>query len=392
MTPSEVVEHAEALRPFATANDVRILDAIAEHGSLQAAAAALGVARSTLQANLRNLAKRGAMRGWSPEHDMTKVVPEPFVVRGTSTLYDEDGKPKLQWVKSRLDDQQVALAMRAAAEALAETLPRIEPVLPPYRTIERLLNCYTITDAHIGMLAWGKESGADWDLGIAEATLTRAFDEMVLRSPNARRCVIANLGDLLHSDSMTPVTPASGHVLDADSRFPKIVAAALRILRHMISRALLHHDEVTVLLAEGNHDTASSVWLRAMFSAIYETEPRVTVIDSPRPYYAVQHGRTMLAWHHGHLKKMEGLPLLLAAQFSEMWGATTKRYAHMGHLHHEHVKEFPGIKVVQHPTLAAKDAYAARGGWLSERQATSYTYHSEHGIVSSTVVTPEMLE
>lgn len=53
--------------------------------------------------------------------------------------------------------------------------------------------------------------------------------------------------------------------------------------------------------------------------------------------------------------------------------------------------EVPGITVHQHPTLAAKDAYAARGGWLSMRQATAITYHSTFGEVARNTVTPEML-
>jgi hypothetical protein len=49
------------------------------------------------------------------------------------------------------------------------------------------------------------------------------------------------------------------------------------------------------------------------------------------------------------------------------------------------------MKVVQHATLAARDAYAARGGWMSERQCTAYTYHTEYGQVCCNTVTPEML-
>ena len=49
------------------------------------------------------------------------------------------------------------------------------------------------------------------------------------------------------------------------------------------------------------------------------------------------------------------------------------------------------MTVTQHPTLAARDAYAARGGWIAERHVTSITYHSEFGLVARSIVTPEML-
>jgi hypothetical protein len=48
--------------------------------------------------------------------------------------------------------------------------------------------------------------------------------------------------------------------------------------------------------------------------------------------------------------------------------------------------------VIQHPTLAARDAYAARGGWISERAITAMTFHQEYGEVGTVTVSPEMLE
>lgn len=135
---------------------------------------------------------------------------------------------------------------------------------------------------------------------------------------------------------------------------------------------------------------SSSIWLRAMFSALYENEPRVRVIQSELPYYVYQHGKTMLAFHHGHLKKSEDLPLLFAAQFPKVWGETSKRVCHVGHRHHIEEKEHSGMTVIQHPTIAARDAYAARGGWFSERSATAITYHRDFGQVARNTVTPEM--
>ena len=203
--------------------------------------------------------------------------------------------------------------------------------------------------------------------------------------------VVAQLGDFLHADNINPVTPTSGHLLDADGRYSKVVQVAIRILRQVIKTALAKHKTVVVLMAEGNHDLSSSIWLREMFKAVYEKEPRVQVIDTPLPYYVLQHGSTMLSWHHGHLKKNDQLPLLFAAQFPEVWGKTTKRYVHTGHRHHIEEKEHSGMTVVQHPTLAARDAYAARGGWIAERRAVAITYHQKFGEVSRVSVSPEMV-
>jgi hypothetical protein len=276
--------------------------------------------------------------------------------------------------------------------ALCEELPVIAPVERIQENVSQdLLNLYTFTDYHMGMLAWHKEGGADWDLKIAEQMLWDAFRRMVDASPAAHTCVLNIQGDFLHSDGLLPVTPAHQHVLDQDGRFSKIVDVAIRVLRRLIAYALAKHEQVHLLIVEGNHDEASSIWLRRAFAAMYEEEPRLTVNDSELPYYVYQHGEVMLAFHHGHKLKNEQMPGLFAAQFASMWGATKKRYCHTGHRHHLDEKEYSGMVVTQHPTLSARDAYAARGGWISERAALAITYHQKSGQYARTYITPELL-
>lgn len=376
---------------FASVRQIEIIDAIKKHGGIRAACRAEGWHRSGISASLERLKIRAA-KSLPSHHDYTKQVPQGYAIKGVSQYIDKDGKVAGQWVKTNQDAQAQAEMMKAAVEAMCEEIAPVTKTLPPLATYGNLCNVYTLTDSHVGMLAWHKEGGADWDLGIAEKTLVGCFSQMVASSPNAETCVIAQLGDFMHYDSsLAPVTPQHGHVLDADGRMPKMVKVAIRILRTVIDLALAKHEKVVVLLAEGNHDMTSSVWLRAMFQALYENEPRVEVIDSELPYYTYQHGETMLGWHHGHLSKNEALPLLFAAQFPKMWGNTTKRYVHCGHRHHLHIKEHSGITIEQHPTLAARDAYAARGGWIAERQVTAITYSDKYGQVARNTVTPEMI-
>ncbi len=379
------------LKQFATDRQAQYLDAIGEHGSIRAAARHFGVDHKVVHRALAAVRKRAQLHGYSPEHHFTRPVPEMFLAKGVSTYFDKEGKPGGQWVKANIDEQKRFAAMQEAIAALCDEAPRQVPVAAPVLAHEELATVYTLTDSHVGMLAWHREAGEDWDLEIAERTLVGCFAAMIEASPAAAVGVVNQLGDFLHSDGLTPVTPTSGHVLDQDGRFSKVVEVAVRVLRSVITLALAKHPRVIVLMAEGNHDMASSVWLRVLFKALFENEPRVQVIDSPLPYYCVQHGTTMLAFHHGHLKKNDQLPLLFASQFAKVWGETTKRYCHTGHRHHAEEKEHSGMTVVQHPTLAARDAYAARGGWVAERQVTSITYHKRFGQVARHTVTPEML-
>lgn len=387
-------EITEALKKWATPEQARSIDAVIEAGgNMRAAARSLGLHHSTIQINLKRVQKIAAVAGYSPQHDMVHAAPEGFSVKGTSTNYNGDGVITQQWVKTRADDVARERIIREAFAAMGEDLPRLTPIPKPTRVdaSEPLCNLFTITDYHMGMLAWHKEGGDDWDLRIAEDTLYRFFESMLAGAPRARVAVINQLGDFLHQDGLRAETPTSGHLLDADGRFSKIVQAAIRSLRRIIDRALETHEEVHIIMAEGNHDIVSSIWLRCMFSALYENEPRVTVNDSELPYYAFRWGSTLLGFHHGHIAKNASLPAIFSAQFRREWGATDRCHIHTGHRHHVDFKEYPGAMVFQHPTMTARDAYAARGGWISERQGLCMTYHLKFGHVGTNVVTPDML-
>ncbi len=383
----------EALFEYCTVRQLEVLQAINKHKSIRAAAKALGINKNQAAQAVMFVRRKAALQGYSPEHDLTRKVAPGFQARGHSTLYRRgEPAPVLQWVKTKQDDAQREQIIRDAVAALMQDVPRVQPTaFDGGPTAHDLCTVYTLTDCHVGMKSWHKETGADWDLAIAESVLVGAFRMMVRASPKADTCVVSQLGDFLHFDSLIAETPGHRNPLDADSRYSKVVRVAINILRATVDEALQHHRTVTLLVCEGNHDLSGSVWLRQLFTILFEKEPRVTVIDSELPYYVIRHGNTMLGWHHGHLKKFDQLPGLFAASFPQDWGKTTKRYIHTGHLHSVHEKESNGVKLVQHPTLAARDAWAARGGWISERQITAITYSARYGEVARNTVTPEML-
>lgn len=362
------------------------VDALAEHGTQTAAATALGLSRSTLQHRLREAARKGLApghfnNGTAPGFNMAKVT----VQRNAA------GDIERTWERQSPDAADLQEALRAAVEAMAGDIIPAKSVPMPAITFADLLTLYTFTDYHVGALAWHKEGGADWDLAIAEDLGVKAMSALVEGAPKAHSAIVNIQGDFLHFDGLSAVTPTHGHLLDADGRFGKVVDVAIRLIRSLVAQALAKHDHVTLLIAEGNHDLASSLWLRKLFGALYEDEPRITVHDSELPFYAIQWGQQMLGFHHGHMKKNDQLPALFAAQFRQMWGQCNKVSIHTGHRHHKEVKEHTGAEVIQHPTLAARDAYAARGGWWSERKITAITYSRRFGEVGTVSVTPEML-
>jgi hypothetical protein len=382
----------EGLLDYATERQAEYIRAYWEHGSYSKAAAVFGVNQRNVELAFSRVKAKAARMGYAPDHDMIRTAPDGFKVKGVSTYYNADGKPTGQWVKTNADHARQEQIMREVVAAMVEDVKPVPAIAPPAHTLDRLMNAYIITDYHLGALAWGEETGADWDMAIAERLLVDWFGAAIAQSPNARVGVFAQLGDFLHFDGLSAVTPTSHHVLDADTRFQKLIRTAIRVIRHVIGMLLHKHERVVVLMAEGNHDLASSAWLRELFAALYAEEPRVEVITRPDPYYVVEHGRTSVFFHHGHKKKMESLETVFVAKFREVFGRTKYSYAHTGHLHHNVVKETNTMEIEQHRTLAAPDSHASRGGWISGRDAKVVTYHADLGKVGTIIVSADMLK
>ena len=364
------------------------VDAYEKHGTKAAAARALNIHVSTFN----NRYDQGVSRGYSPEHNMENIAPENWKVKKVSTLFGPDNEKKLQWIQTAPDAQQQQEALNAAIEAFKDEIPLCEPVLPPSDTVTDLLTVYPVGDHHMGCLAWGEETGGEnYDTEIAERLLCEAMGYLVDKAPPSKEAAILLLGDFLHFNSRKQETVNGGHGLDGDSRFQKVVRAAIRAIRHQVKVALEKHEIVRLIIELGNHDGDVMAILMEMFYAHFEGEPRVIVDRSPRNVHIFEFGKNLIATHHGDKIKMDKLPLVVATDWPEMWGHTKFRVVHTGHVHHDHIKEHPGLITESHGILAPKDEYAASGGWRSRQSMKVIIYHKEHGEVGRNTVTPEML-
>lgn len=347
-----------------------------------------GISDRVIRIRKAKLAKKGVGHG----RDVSHLVPDGYKIKGTSSLVDEFGNTKLQWVKTDTDAERQVELMKAIIEGMKSGITPVAPVKAVRaKRDDKLLNLYTVSDFHLGMLAWADESGDDWDMKIAEDLFSRWFDAAFQKAPDAGTGVINLLGDLAHFDSLDAVTPASGHVLDADTRYQKLVRYMIRMVRRVVDMALVKHKNVRLLIVQGNHDESGMIWLAEMFSTLYDNEPRVFVDTSPDVYKMVQHGKTTLFFTHGHKCRFEVVEPIMIAKFRKAFGESEYSYAHVGHLHHQKIVESRNMIVEQHRTLAAKDAYASRGGWMSGRSANVITYSAEYGEVARLTISPEML-
>jgi hypothetical protein len=385
MTPHEY----EALLPYATETQAKYVRALVANRTYKATAKACGVNESSVTIALKALRLSAARVDVEPHLGTTAA--EGFEIKGVSSYHKATEEKPAFWLKTSKDAAQQAQAIKVAIEAMMQDVPKARKIDPPKLTIENLASLYIITDYHIGMLAWAEETGAAWDTQIAEDMLFSWFEKAASLAPDSEVGIFGQLGDFLHFDGLDAVTPTNRHVLDADTRFDKLVRVAIRVTRRVINLLLTKHAKVHVIMAEGNHDLASSAWLRSIFYESYQDNPRVTVDRSPKPYYAFEWGITSLFFHHGHKKNFGVLDQAFTGMFPEIFGRTKFRYGHSGHLHHSQVKESGLMVMEQHRTLAAPDAHAARGAWISERSADVITYSKTCGQISRQTIPYKML-
>jgi hypothetical protein len=365
------------------AQDALIADLAEQLGSMNKAAAHLSVSRSAVQAACKRHQRRtGDFTGGipaSPERDGGA----PYIVKGVSTYFDAQGNQRGQWVKTRLDDEQRAALLRAAAEALAEPLRGMGPVtVAPDATIEALMTIYPMGDPHFGLHTWARETGEDFDLAEAERVTCAAIDRLVMLAPASAEATLLNLGDFFHMDDQRNVTPGSGHQLDADTRFVKVVQVGIKAMRWAVMRLLQKHARVRVRNVPGNHDPHASLALSVALDAYFESDPRVTVDMSPAKFTFQRFGKVLIGECHGDTAKAVDLPGVMMVDAREHISATEYWHWHCGHVHHDSLKEYQGVIVETHRTLAATDAWHRSKGYRSGRSMKAVTYHRDFGEVS----------
>lgn len=376
----------EYLRPYAyTLRQLEFLDALEDGSSVRQASDKLGIAYRNGFRLLQRLKASAARQGMAPENDMTKPVPDGFVVSGVSTYYNEEGQAIGQWVKSRLiESDKLAKLQEAIADSVAEYKGRYRPIKykRPKDVDEDIVLTIPIGDPHIGMYSWQEETGEDFDVDIAREDLLRAANKLLTIAPPSSKCVIINLGDFFHADNQSNQTSRSGHSLDVDSRWARVLKLGCMIMVDMIKLALAKHPKVEVINAIGNHDDHSSVMLAAFLDAYFSNEDRVTIQPTVSKFHYFKFGKCLVGVTHGDTVKHADLGELMAADRPEDWGATEHRYWYVGHIHHSRKSELLGCTVESFRTLAAKDAWHAAKGYRSGRDMNAIVLHKDFGEIA----------
>ncbi len=322
----------------------------------------------------------GARREGMSKEEILAAVPAGHRVKGLSTLLGEDGQVRAQWIKTdqaALDKRAVALE---ALSAIAHNWKGLaKPVPAPKCDTSRLMTLYPMGDPHIGMFSWEPETGAHFDLKIAERNACDAIDKLVAISPASDKAVLVNIGDFFHSDSRKNQTTA-GTPVDVDGRFAKVLGVGVRIMRYHIDRILTRHGECDVKTLGGNHDADTAAMLAICLSQFYENEPRVHVDISPAKFQNYVFGKSLFGFTHQDTCKIDDLGSIMAADWAQEWAACPHRYWFTGHIHHKTVTELRGNVICESlRTLASSDAWHRGKGYRSGRDMQAIVYDIELG-------------
>jgi hypothetical protein len=328
---------------------------------------------------------RSQWMGARPESERTEdiqaSIPTGHMLKGVSTLVDESGNVRAQWIKTnKRDEDRLAMALEALSTIADRWQGKHDPTPAPEYDTDRLLTMYPMGDPHIGMFAWEPETGAHFDLKIAERNACRAIDRLVELSPRSKSAILVNIGDFFHSDSRKNQTTA-GTPVDVDGRWAKVLAVGVRIMRYHIDRILTKHESASVFTLGGNHDADTSQMLAICLAQFYEREPRVHIQTSPAKFQKYRFGKTLLAFTHSDTVKLDALGEIMACDWPQDWAETSHRYWITGHIHHKTVTELRGCIVESLRTLASADAWHRGQGYRSERDMQSIVYDLDRGEV-----------
>jgi hypothetical protein len=353
-----------------TAKQQAAIDAVAAHASQREAARALGIDRTSL---------RDRLKGVDPA-----ILDSMRAVR-------TDLVPALAWAKTKAEDgtsysvllKPPQMEPENIAERIAAAfsgIPAAIPPAPPERAQDDLCTLWPLYDVHLGMHAWGRETGGhDYDLKLAENDLIGAFERLLAMVPFTAHAVLLIGGDFFHADDDTAQTPGHKHQLDVDGRVFKTIDTAIRALDFVIHRVLSKAAKVTVRVLRGNHDVHSHLYLTFALSERFRSCD-VVVEKDPRDLFMFQWGRASIFAHHGDKMKPQEMVMRLADQ-CPFWSATPHRYAYTGHKHRLAAERIGGVLWEQLDAFCPPDAYGST--WTGRRAFKAEVFHRHSGRVMS---------
>jgi hypothetical protein len=346
-----------------TKRQEEVLTAFNKHGNVSGTANELGIAERTVREHMLNIRRR------SNQHHSAG-----FGI--SAQMYDGDGNVRVTWVKAKKEQDELLLNLIIEQCEAYKGLVKLIPAPKSFK--KNLLNIIPMGDPHLGMRAWGNQTGSeDFNLKIAEKLMTNSVSKLISLAPPAETTIILNLGDFFHSDDGKATT--KGTPVDVDGQYGQILTLGISIMITCIELALQKSKYVVVKNLIGNHDEKTSLALAAALDCFFSKNKRVTIDTSNNHFWYYRFGNCLFGATHGDMCKLIDLPQILATDQKVSWGETEFRYWHTGHVHHDLVKDLRGVQVSTYKTMTPRDAWHSAKGYRSMQDMKIITYHKDYG-------------
>ena len=279
----------------------------------------------------------------------------------------------------------LTLARNEIADLIADAKKAIAPRMRIARaSLGKHLLEISIPDLHAGKLAWGAETGgANYDTKIAVDRFETALDALLQRTASFtfERVLLVVGNDLVNIDNKANTT-TRGTPQSSDGRLFKTFGIVRRMMTRAIDKLRLVAP-VTVMVVPGNHDETVSHFLGDSLECYFHSTPDVTVDNAPTTRKYFHFHKVLLMFTHGDKGKRQDYPLLLATERPDLFGRTTHREVHTGHLHQVRLQEHHGVRVRISPALTEADAWHAENGYTGNAMgAEAFVWHPEDGLVT----------
>ena len=354
------------------------LEAYERHGTLRAAAEALGISKTSFEDRLTRARRyKDAPEGQRAAIDASGLD-SVAAKHGWRVVQHEDGsRDSVFWKAEDAAPEDIAEKMREAFEGMSAA----PLVTPPEQSQPELCTVYPLMDVHYGMQAWGRETGGD-DYGLkeADADMAYAFSKVTAITPDSEVAILLIGGDFFHADDNRNETPAHRHKLDTDNRHWKVLQEGVRFVAAVIAILLGKHSKLIVRVMRGNHDEHSHLVLTFALAERHRDDERVIIEKTPRDLFMFEWGRAAIFAHHGDKVKPEALTLLLS-DICPFWTNTRHRYAITGHVHHDRARDIGPLRWESLRAFCPPDAYAAGMGYAPRRALHSLTFDKQDGLV-----------
>ena len=337
-----------------------------------------------------------------------------FRLKGGGSKWDQSVRDGLKATSERVQvSVHFVRRMEKRAEILqasiTDALEDLRNHAPPYETPQRIfetrallepnpmLAVLALMDPHFGMLAYGKEVGADYDMNIA----TRDYMDIVYRALGAAaqynldRILFIVGNDLAHVDGMGTDSKGNrrggattkGTTQDVDTRLSKLFSAVRRAMVEATDAARTLAP-VDLLVVPGNHDSETMYRLGEVLHAWYRNDDEVNVIygANKRKYYGWENVALMFT-HGEELKRhRDNLPMIMATECpAPIWTASEhgSREIITGHFHINmqggyyptaEANESRAIRTRSLPGLTPEDAWHHEEGYKHHRAGTLLMY------------------